>query len=225
MDIFTKRYHNLRAVMDARKMKLKDLASAIDRSESQSSSFAGANPQKNIGEKMARRIEESLSLPPYALDQDDFQVSEQSNVYSITRHTDAAVIADITHMLPVVGMASAGRLMESVEDAEIEEYVPAPGPCGKNSFVLRLDGVSMLPDFKPGDRIVIDPDAEWVSGDFVYACRTDAGCSDVGTFKKIIFEEGEYYLCAANEDWHPRYTKLEKGWKVVGKARYQVKLL
>ncbi|AZM96091.1 LexA family protein [Vreelandella venusta] len=226
MDIFTKRYLNLRAVMEARKMKLKDLASAIDRSESQSSSFAGANPQKNIGERMARRIEEGLSLPPFSLDKDELQVTEKSNVYNFARHNDASVIADVKHVLPVVGMASAGRLMESVEDAEIEEYVPAPGPCGKNSFVLRLDGVSMLPDFKPGDRIVIDPDAEWISGDYVYACKTDGdSCSDIGTFKKIIFEEGEYYLCAANEDWQPRYTKLDKGWKIVGKARYQVKIL
>lgn len=200
-------------------MKIKDLANAIDRSESQVSSFAGGNPQKHIGEKVARLIESCLSLPAYSLDKvvPDTNSAEPEN---------AAVLGDVKHLLPVVGMASAGRLMESAADAEIEEYVPAPGPCSNRSFVLRLDGVSMLPYFQPGDRIVIDPDAEWVSGDYVYACKTDNGSySEVGTFKKIIFEEGDYYLCAANEDWRPRYTKLGKDWKVIGKARYQVKIL
>lgn len=220
MNIFDIRYRNLRAVMQERGMKLRDLASAIERSESQASSFAGTNPQKRIGEKVARLIETSLSLPMYSLDISGTRVRPEDD------NENAAVVGDVSHMLPVVGMASAGKLMESATDAEIEEYVPAPGPCGSRSFVLRLDGVSMLPEFQPGDRIVIDPDAEWVSGDYVYACKTDGdACSEVGTFKKIIFEEGEYYLCAANEDWHPRYTKLEKGWKVAGKARYQVKLL
>ncbi|CAM0557129.1 LexA repressor [Vreelandella titanicae] len=201
-------------------MKIRDLAHAIERSESQVSSFAGASPQKNIGEKVARLIETSLSLPQYSLDIAGVRGDSEEDT------ANAAVVGDVRHMLPVVGMASAGKLMESAADAEIEEYVPAPGPCGHRSFVLRLDGVSMLPDFQPGDRIVIDPDAEWISGDYVYACKTDGDiCSEVGTFKKIIFEDGDYYLCAANEDWHPRYTKLEKGWKVAGKARYQVKLL
>lgn len=226
MDIFQIRYRNLRAVMQARKLKLKDLASSIERSESQASSFAGSNPQKNIGEKTARRIEASLSLPTYYLDDPRHLGTTEAHGIYVPDTTNAAVLGDVQHRLPVVGMTTAGKLVENFTETDIEEYVPAPGPCGPRSFVLRLEGISMIPKFHSGDRIVIDPDAEWISGDYVFAkCLKSATGTPTGTFKQILYEEGEYYLCATNDQWQPRYTRVDGDWEVVGKARYRVEIL
>lgn len=222
MNINTLRYQLLRAVMKERGYTVRKLADMIHRGESQCSSFAGSNPSKNIGEKMARHIEQSLNLPTTYLDDVrnlDDSINEKSKAYAVN---DAHVLSSVGHQLPVVGMATAGALKEAFEEADIEEYVPAPGPCSSRAFVLILDGISMLPDFNPRDRIVIDPEAEWMSGDVVYARCTQ---NNSGTFKEIRYEDGNYYLCAKNPKWEPQYMKMDDTWEVVGKGLYLVKVL
>ncbi|WP_181454289.1 S24 family peptidase [Halomonas sp. SL1] len=226
MDIHSTRYRILRALMAERGLNLTQLSDKIARSPSQVSSFAGANPSKNIGEKNARHIEDCLGLPPYFMDDPRNMGTAESQATHTPEQENACVLGDIQHLLPVVGMTTAGKLIDNIADAEIDEFVPAPGPCSAKAFVLRLEGVSMEPEFKSGDRIVIDPGQDWVSGDYVFARRIDTATgTPAGTFKKIVYEEGEYYLCAINEDWHPRYTRIDDSWQVVGKARYQVKIL
>lgn len=219
MNIYDLRLQLLRQVMEQQHMNLQRLADKLDRAPSQCSSFAGSKPTKNIGEKLARHIERSLGLPRTYLDDvrnlgNSFE--EQSTIH------DAHVLAPVGHQLPVVGMATAGALKEAFEEADIEEYVPAPGPCSQRAFVLILDGISMQPDFNPRDRVVIDPEAEWLSGDVVYARCTN---NNSGTFKEIRYEDGDYYLCAKNPKWEPQYMKMDDTWEVVGKGLYLVKVL
>lgn len=221
MNIHELRLELLHRVMEQRNMNLQKLADALDRHPSQCSSFAGKNPTKNIGEKLARYIEQRLNLPDNYLDDIRNAVYGKRDESHLDGD-DAAILHPVGHMLPVVGMATAGALRETFQEAEIEEFVPAPGNCSKNSFVLILDGVSMLPDFQPRDRIVIDPDAEWVSGDVVYARCTQ---TNRGTFKEIRYEDGDYYLCAKNPKWEPQYMKMGDSWEVVGKGLYLVKKL
>lgn len=222
MNIHSLRLELLHQVMEQRHMNLQKLADALDRAPSQCSSFAGKNPTKNIGERMARYIEGRLNLPPNYLDDPrngSGAVGEQSAAYRVY---DATVLSPVGHMLPVVGMATAGALKEAFQEADIEEYVPAPGPCSNKAFVLILDGISMQPDFQPRDRIVIDPEAEWMSGDVVYArCNQN----NSGTFKEIRYEDDNYYLCAKNPKWEPQYLKMDDTWEVVGKGLYLVKVL
>ncbi|NDL70528.1 S24 family peptidase [Halomonas sp. KG2] len=222
MNIHDLRLKLLHKVMEQRHMNLQKLSDALDRHPSQCSSFAGKNPSKNIGERLARHIEEKLNLPDNYLDDVRNLVYGVRDSHAEYNPDDASVLHPVGHMLPVIGMATAGALKESFEEADIEEYVPAPGNCSKNSFVLILDGVSMLPDFHPRDRIVIDPDAEWISGDVVYARCTQ---TDRGTFKEIRYEDGDYYLCAKNPKWEPQYMKMGDTWEVVGKGLYLVKKL
>lgn len=222
MDIHALRYQILRSVMQDRHMNLRQLAAEIDRSESQTSSFAGANPSKNIGEKMARHIEKSLRLPQNYLDDTrNLTRKDQQASYEVEAE-NASIIGTTQRMLPVVGQASAGKLMDNFQEAQIEEWVYAPGPCSHRAFVLRIEGISMEPDFMSGDRIVIDPEVEWKSGDYVFARRNS---DDSGTFKKLRCEDGEFYLCATNPDWSPKYMPMDGNWQVVGKALYQVKVL
>lgn len=217
MNTNTLRYQLLRAVMKERGYSVRKLADMIHRGESQCSSFAGSNPKKNIGERLARHIEQSLNLPPTYLD--DVRNLRKTGAEHIH---DAREVSSTGPLLPVIGQATAGALKEAIPDADIEEYVPAPGPCSGDAFVLIIDGISMLPDFHPHERVVIDPEAEWVSGDVVYARRTD---DNTGTLKEIRYEDGDYYLCARNPKWEPQYLRMDGTWEVVGKALYLVRVL
>lgn len=108
---------------------------------------------------------------------------------------------------------------EGFERDDIEEWVEAGGPAGPRAFILRVEGKSMEPDFMPGDKVVIDPDMPWNSGDFVVARRPN---EKAATLRQISEEGGEQYLSATNPNWPERVIKIGPEWKVYGRARRKI---
>lgn len=107
---------------------------------------------------------------------------------------------------PVISRVQAGALREiSVP------YGPGDGfdvefgddDASQWSFFLEIEGDSMLPDFRPGDRVLIDPDVLPRPGDFVAARNT----KQEATFKKYrvrgINEAGQeiFELVPLNDDY------------------------
>lgn len=84
---------------------------------------------------------------------------------------------------PVISCVQAGMLKEIAVP-----YGPGDGfdvefgddDTSKWSFFLEIEGDSMLPDFRPGDRVLIDPEVTPRPGDFVAARNT----KQEATFKK-----------------------------------------
>lgn len=84
---------------------------------------------------------------------------------------------------PVISSIQAGALKEiaapySPGDGFDVEY--GDDDTSKWSFFLEIEGDSMLPDFRPGDRVLIDPEVTPRPGDFVAARNT----KQEATFKK-----------------------------------------
>jgi len=207
MEISTTRRRRVQAYIQEHQLTLKQFAERIGREPAQVSAIAGSSAHKNIGSRLARHIENRLGLPQGHLDQP--LVDE-----------NAAVLDTATsRRLPVLGQASAGKVMENIEEASVTEYVIAPGPTGPRAFALRIEGISMEPRFCEGDKIVIDPDLEWKNGDFVYAMRL---YDNTGTFKQLRCEGDEMFLCATNPSFEPRYTRMDDDWAIIGKARWRV---
>ena len=109
--------------------------------------------------------------------------------------------------VPVLSYVQAGHWHEMCDQATAfdgnVEYVTAGvevGPCG---FGLWLRGDSMLPQFKEGDLIIVDPDEAPQPGDYVVASNG----SDEATFKKYrprgIDENGQevFELVPLNDDF------------------------
>ncbi|MFM4647545.1 LexA family protein [Aeromonas bivalvium] len=109
--------------------------------------------------------------------------------------------------VPILSYVQAGNWREMCEQATAfdgnVEYVSASadiGPCG---FGLWLRGDSMLPLFKEGDLIIVDPDEAPHPGDFVVAKNG----SEEATFKKYrprgIDENGQevFELVPLNDDY------------------------
>ncbi|MFQ2188993.1 LexA family protein [Aeromonas jandaei] len=109
--------------------------------------------------------------------------------------------------IPILSYVQAGNWREMCEQATTfdgnVEYVTASvdiGPCG---FGLWLRGDSMLPQFKEGDLIIVDPDEAPQPGDFVVAKNG----SNEATFKKYrprgIDENGQevFELVPLNDDY------------------------
>lgn len=207
MDISTTRRKRVQALIQKHELTLKDFANRIERSPGQVSAIAGSSAHKGIGNKLARHIEGCFDLPQGHLD------------HPLTDENAARLDMMSSRRLPVLGLASAGKVMENIQEANISEFVVAPGPTGPQAFALRIEGISMEPRFQDGDKIIIDPDLEWKNGDFVYAIHLS---DNSGTFKQLRCEGEEMYLCASNEHFEPRYIRMDGEWSIIGKARWRV---
>lgn len=109
--------------------------------------------------------------------------------------------------VPILSYVQAGNWREMCElatafDGNVE-YVSAGGEIGPYGFGLWLRGDSMVPLFKEGDLIIVDPDESPQPGDYVVAKNG----SDEATFKKYrprgIDENGQevFELVPLNDDY------------------------
>lgn len=121
---------------------------------------------------------------------------------------------------PVISSIQAGALKEiaapySPGDGFDVEY--GDDDASKWSFFLEIEGDSMLPDFRPGDRVLIDPEVTPRPGDFVAARNT----KQEATFKKYrvrgIDESGHevFELVPLNDDY-PTLRSDEQHLCVIG---------
>jgi SOS-response transcriptional repressor LexA len=109
--------------------------------------------------------------------------------------------------IPVISAVQAG-LMTDME----APYAPGDGfdiiytddeLLSAFAFGLEIEGLSMMPDFRPGDRVIIDPDLAPNPGDFVVAKNG----GNQATFKKYrprgVSENGDeiFELVPLNEDF------------------------
>ncbi len=109
--------------------------------------------------------------------------------------------------IPILSYVQAGNWREMCEQATAfdgnVEYVSAGGEIGPYGFGLWLRGDSMLPQFKEGDLIIVDPDESPQPGDYVVAKNG----SNEATFKKYrprgIDENGQevFELVPLNDDY------------------------
>lgn len=121
---------------------------------------------------------------------------------------------------PVISHVQAGALKEIAVP-----YGPGDGfdvefgddDASQWSFFLEIEGDSMLPDFRPGDRVLIDPDVSPNPGDFVAARNT----KEEATFKKYrvrgINEAGqEVFELVPLNDNYPVLRSDERHLVVIG---------
>ena len=84
---------------------------------------------------------------------------------------------------------------------------------GEHCFALRVRGESMLPEFREGDMIVVDPDLSPRSGDFVVAVLDGTG---EATFKRYQKKKDGEVLMPLNPDYMP--IVLQPEHRLVGKV-------
>ncbi|MFX6709084.1 S24 family peptidase [Acinetobacter baumannii] len=124
-------------------------------------------------------------------------------------------------LVPVISWVQAGTwtTAESVPmGTQFKEWLPPNPKCGKNGYGLIVVGESMSPDFRPSDKIYVNPDfqiSDLKTGDLVIvACDGETEA----TFKKLIVESNGMYLEPLNPKWHEKIIPLREGCKLVGKV-------
>lgn len=114
--------------------------------------------------------------------------------------------------VPVISWVAAGSFasIELVPDDELLKWVPCPVPHSKNTFALKVVGVSMenpngKPSFEDGDIIYVDPERCPENKSFVIV--TLEGSSQA-TFKQLIIELDGKYIQPLNPNWHEKIIKI-----------------
>jgi SOS-response transcriptional repressor LexA len=168
---------------------------------------------KNFGEKAARAIEQAAGLPPLFLDQIDSSDAAKGRVklHAVSdrkREFDQNIApASIgKRAIPVISAIQAGALKEITEPYELGDgfaTLYTDDTYSKWAFGLEIEGDSMLPDFRPGDLVIIEPEWEPRPGEYVVAKNG----KDEATFKKYrqrgVDETGRviFELVPLNEDY------------------------
>lgn len=123
---------------------------------------------------------------------------------------------EIQGYVPLISWVRAGE-WTTVEDpytmGDAEKWMPCPIPHGNRTFVLRVRGESMEPEYRDGDLIFVDPERQAVNGSHVIA-RTDAEFE--ATFKKLVIEGPDTYLMAINPAWPERIVKIDRNTSIIG---------
>ncbi|MCY1507125.1 LexA repressor [compost metagenome] len=192
-------------------------------------SYAAIESGKTKHSRYLAQIARVLGIPPQAVDPAS-AAPRLAQETIIPYGEKATVVGETGRKLPVVGSIAAGTWCEAIDlfqPGDAEEWIDSPGPVGPKAFVLRIEGISMLnpagpSSFAPNDRVVIDPGIEANAGDFVAA---KIASSNGVTFKRLQFEDGEWFLEAINPDWSPRYIRMTEEWHICGKAMWKVQKL
>ncbi len=73
--------------------------------------------------------------------------------------------------VPVISYVQAGEWTEIRDDLALEdlEYLQTDQKLGPGAFALIVEGLSMVPQLLPGDKIIVDPQALIRPGDLVVA--------------------------------------------------------
>lgn len=93
--------------------------------------------------------------------------------------------SDGNRAVPLLDVVQAGTWTETgaaFPISQAAEMLAVDRALGRHAFALTIMGDSMLPLFREGDRIIVDPDIEPHPGDFVVAKRD---VDDHTTFKQL----------------------------------------
>ncbi|WP_313489030.1 LexA family protein [Stutzerimonas nitrititolerans] len=163
------------------------------------------NPQINYIERMARAL--GLDLVEVL----GLRVGEPQGVYAL----NVVPGPHLQNPVPLISWVRAGNLCEAIDIHEpgvADEWMDCPFPHGPSAFCLELRGLSMAPDYRPGEIILVDPDLSAIHNDDVVVRTPDGQV----TFKRLQITEDGTYLLALNPDFPDRILHMPDGTQVCG---------
>jgi SOS-response transcriptional repressor LexA len=130
---------------------------------------------------------------------------------------DAPESAAETGLLPLISWVQAGSFTETVDIHQpgfAQHWIKMPPkPCGPNTFALRVEGISMEPDYREGDVIYVDPDRAATNGKDI-VIRLDE--RNEVTFKRLVIEGRRSYLKPLNRLWPEQIIEVPDDARIVG---------
>lgn len=118
--------------------------------------------------------------------------------------------------IPLISWVQAGAWCETEDPYQMgqaEKWLPAPAKCGGNSFILRVRGASMEPEYRDGELIYVDPSREPKHNDDVVVRLNNSG---EATFKRLQIDGDQKYLVALNKQYPNPIIPLDEEAVICG---------
>ena len=119
--------------------------------------------------------------------------------------------------VPLISWVAAGMLDESIDLLTIndaEEWLQCPYPHSTGAFCLQINGLSMSPDYRDKEIILVDPDIEARHNSDVVVRTPEP--DQKTTFKRLQITEDGTFLLAINPDFPSRIIEMPEGTKICG---------
>lgn len=155
------------------------------------SQMTGDSPERNVGDRMARKVEAALDLPRGWMDTlhaQDFKSEELEYAGKVKNG-----------YVPVVGEAILG-VDGSVDMIEFRAGWLQMYSGDKDAYGLRVKGDSMYPRIHSGEFVLIEPNTHIHSGDEVFVRTTD-GHNMIKVMTKT--RDGSYQFSSINNEHKP----------------------
>jgi len=121
------------------------------------------------------------------------------------------------HMLPIIGLVSAGSWREGFE--LVMGRMPSPDPSlSRDSFVVMVQGESMNMVAKDGEAIIVDPAIRRLVAGKLYVIRNSSGET---TFKRYMDNPARLEPCSTLDGIEPIFLGDEQV-EVIGQVRKRV---
>lgn len=214
MDSKTIRYNNTRFLVE-QVGGVSNFAEKLNKGQSQTSQFAGSSPIKGIGNKVAREIENAFNKPHGWLD-----LPHDHSENLLLDNSNIPFPENENPYIPVISWEAAKNWngKDSINKEDFIEWIPQIPNSGKNGFGLIVTGVSMQPEFRPKDRIYVNPDFkinELETNDLVIVSLNNQERAD---FKKIIFENSSNFLEPLDLKFQDKPISMKENCELVGKV-------
>jgi len=182
-------------------------AAKLEMEPSQLSQIAGRRPTRNIGNKLARKIEAAWQKPSGWMDRahgPGASLRESVADYNVIN------APEFRSSVPLISWVQAGHwrdVIDNLHPGDASKRIPTTARVSDHAFALEVVGDSMTnpggsPSFPEGTVIILDPEREAQPGKFVVVRQKDD--SEV-TFKQLVRDGGTLYLKPLN----PRYPILQ----------------
>lgn len=171
------RLSGTREALGLSQQKLADKAGVALRTIQNWENPASKEPQPAKLSKVAQALNVSID---YLLGKTegkwDQTLSDEPTKYRLGNASDVMMLTELApHKVPVVSWAKAGAGISYHDLAEqIDEYVLSDAP-DPNAYALIIEGDSMEPEYKSGDRVIFLPNQEARNGDVVVARVAESG--------------------------------------------------
>lgn len=116
--------------------------------------------------------------------------------------------------VPLISSVAAGvwtPTADPFQPGDAEEWFDCPVPHSSKTYVLRVKGDSMDAGngvgYRNGELIFVDPMLDPEAGDDVIVRLSDR---DDTTFKRLMQEDGKYYLIPLNPNWPEKIIPVDE---------------
>lgn len=172
--------------------------------------------------------QKQFTIPsPAKADLDTYLAAEEQRGNLISKQEDAegnvtTFFKDLPlNQVPIISWVQAGSWADSncqTTPGYAEEFVYYPGKAkSSRMFALRVKNDSMEPEFREGDIVIINPDAQAENGSYVVVKN-----GQEATFKQLVIDGSSVFLRPLNKQY-PLIDMTGKDFRVAGVVVYKVK--